>query len=680
MAMGVRTKATRYKIGKDADDSGGFNLSTQPCCVIVLKREKEEEGERDEDKFEGQKAQKEKLTGKLRAVGLQVSESVAREGDYWFLKISASDPVLKYEAEQMQLKLKAKRSYGGAMYRFERRIVDLYEKSLEGDLFSSLQQLQIIEKIVKGKLEDGGADYDPEDMAEWLPDDEDVPGGAFFYLHHDATRQTLQNTWAKSWTKAQPMDQIREYFGEKVALYFTWLGFYTTMLWLPALVGIMLTASQIYTSYYTGSLDNPWVPLYCAFTALWASAYLCGWRRLENKLKLEWATSEFEEMEEEREGYIKDVRTMNPITSEEEWTSSSRERYVKIALSSIVVLFFIIAVITVVSGIMAFKSELGKTFAFLGPMLGGVLNAISIIIFNEIWGHFSEELTERENWRTETQHEDALIAKDFCFKFVNAYFSLFFVAFVQNYMKVFGKDLHCPHWHCMPVLTMTLATVFATQLFVGQFTEIGWPIMAEWWRKRSEEQKIREQGKAPAPLKPEEEQAKMEDYEGVFDDYNEMVVQFGYVTLFAAAFPLTATLALANNLIEIRSDASKMVMATKRPHYSCAADIGTWMTILDIIVTVAIMTNCCLVGFTSHGMFFYFDEMDSMDRIWVTVISEHVLMFLKALLQSLVPDVSDEALEEEEFRQSKLKESIEKLKQQRKEAQEALATTDDEGM
>lgn len=50
-------------------------------------------------------------------------------------------------------------------------------------------------------------------------------------------------------------------------------GFYTEMLWIPALVGAMVFGSQIYTSLYTGSLDNPWVPLYCIFTALWGT---CG--------------------------------------------------------------------------------------------------------------------------------------------------------------------------------------------------------------------------------------------------------------------------------------------------------------------------------------------------------------------------------------------------------------------
>lgn len=58
-------------------------------------------------------------------------------------------------------------------------------------------------------------------------------------------------------------------------------------------------------------------------------------------------------------------------------------------------------------------------------------------------------------------------------------------------------------------------------------------------------------------------QSKMEVYGGVFEEYQEMVIQFGYVTLFAAAFPLTAALALLNNLIEIRTDAYKLLHATQ---------------------------------------------------------------------------------------------------------------------
>jgi hypothetical protein len=250
------------------------------------------------------------------------------------------------------------------------------------------------------------------------------------------------------------------------------------------------------------------------------------------------------------------------------------------------------------------------------------------------------------------QYEDATIAKDFCFKIVNAYFACFFVAFVQNNFKVFGVDMHCPMWHCMPELTGTLAAVFVLQMTLVQTIEVGMPIVKNRLRIAAEEKKMRDQMSAagddgllvvPA-LSPEEDQSKLDTYEGVFAEYQEMVVQFGYVTLFAAAFPLTAALALINNMVEIRSDAYKLLMATQRPACKRAADIGTWMVILDIIATCSILTNCALVGFTSHGLFFYFPDMTPVERVWITLICEHALLLFKAVLDTLLNTPPKEAL------------------------------------
>lgn len=56
------------------------------------------------------------------------------------------------------------------------------------------------------------------------------------FLLIDFFLQLLYLEWARpsKWYKNQPLCLVRKYFGDKVALYFCWLGFYTKMLVFPA--------------------------------------------------------------------------------------------------------------------------------------------------------------------------------------------------------------------------------------------------------------------------------------------------------------------------------------------------------------------------------------------------------------------------------------------------------------
>lgn len=51
------------------------------------------------------------------------------------------------------------------------------------------------------------------------------------------TRRIMNETWTKFY-KFQPLWMIRNYFGEKIALYFAWSGCLMTTLWLPMLFGV----------------------------------------------------------------------------------------------------------------------------------------------------------------------------------------------------------------------------------------------------------------------------------------------------------------------------------------------------------------------------------------------------------------------------------------------------------
>lgn len=69
------------------------------------------------------------------------------------------------------------------------------------------------------------------------------------------------------------------------------------------------------------------------------------------------------------------------------------------------------------------------------------------------------------------------------------------------------------------------------------------------------------------------------------------VLQYGFVTLFVAAFPLAPLFALLNNIAEIRLDAYKMVKEARRPLAERVEDIGAWFGILRGVTYVAVVSN-----------------------------------------------------------------------------------------
>jgi hypothetical protein len=62
-------------------------------------------------------------------------------------------------------------------------------------------------------------------------------------------RPWLREIWARPgrWLKFQPLDDVRRYFGEKVAIYFGWLGFYTRFLVPLTAMGLLIFLIGLFT-------------------------------------------------------------------------------------------------------------------------------------------------------------------------------------------------------------------------------------------------------------------------------------------------------------------------------------------------------------------------------------------------------------------------------------------------
>ncbi|XP_046581534.1 anoctamin-8-like [Haliotis rubra] len=137
-----------------------------------------------------------------------------------------------------------------------------------------------------------------------------------------------------------------------------------------------------------------------------------------------------------------------------------------------------------------------------------------------------------------------------------------------------------------------------------------------------------------------EVESAMKKYEDTYEDYLEMFIQFGYVTLFSSAFPLAALCALLNNVIEIRSDAFKLCVNHQRPFGKQVENIGIWQDALEVMGVIAVIVNCALIGMSglTHRMM---PNMDDTTTIIIIIVLEHLILLLKFSIAFAIPDIPD---------------------------------------
>jgi anoctamin-8 len=70
----------------------------------------------------------------------------------------------------------------------------------------------------------------------------------------------------------------------------------------------------------------------------------------------------------------------------------------------------------------------------------------------------------------------------------------------------------------------------------------------------------------------------------------EGIIDIGYITLFAAAFPMGPFLSLLVNTMEIKMKLYSFLYVYKRPPTQRCSGIGDWLDILEIMSLVSVVT------------------------------------------------------------------------------------------
>ena len=139
-----------------------------------------------------------------------------------------------------------------------------------------------------------------------------------------------------------------------------------------------------------------------------------------------------------------------------------------------------------------------------------------------------------------------------------------------------------------------------------------------------------EQNKKKLVILEELEEIERDDMEQ-FDDYMEMVVTFGYITMFASVFTLGATCIFIFILLETRSDLFKLEKTMKRPIPEKTHHIGSWTVIIEIFCFLAVFSNIIITCYASDQIDYllpWMKDLKSNDSvsIFTIFILEHILL------------------------------------------------------
>uniref|UniRef100_A0A8C1MHR9 Anoctamin n=1 Tax=Cyprinus carpio TaxID=7962 RepID=A0A8C1MHR9_CYPCA len=434
---------------------------------------------------------------------------------------------------------------------------------------------------------------------------------------------------------------FRDYFGEKVALYYLWLGWYTRMLIPAAVIGIVVflyglaffntsplihevcdsniimcprcdTRCSVWNLSDTCTyakvsqlFDNEGTVAFAMFMAIWATLFLELWKRHRALHVSKWKV--FDWCEEEEELILEIVN--NPKCKPKEF----RHSY----LRSIVVLLLVTLVLVVIIGLThalvicrvltatllsqskwEFLRENSSTVAMLS---GAVLHYITIQVMTRVNKIVAFKLCEFEKPRSFAATEKHFTVKMFTFQFFTLFSSLFYVAFFLgringypgNYVRIAGQWRleECHPSGCLTDLFIQMAVILLLKQTINN--------IFEFTACREEEGNF-----DPCDLC--KLRNWMENYDlndvnafSLFNEFLEMVLQFSFTTIFVAAFPLAPLLALINNIFEIRLDAIKMVSLERRLVPKKTNDIGVWTRILEAVGVMAVIANGLVIGISS---------------------------------------------------------------------------------
>uniref|UniRef100_A0AAR2JVY6 Anoctamin n=1 Tax=Pygocentrus nattereri TaxID=42514 RepID=A0AAR2JVY6_PYGNA len=372
-------------------------------------------------------------------------------------------------AEEMGLRKAVKPEFGGGSRSFSCEEDYIYE-NIESELcfFTSQERQSIIKYWLDNLRAKPGEVLHNIHFLEGQPIIPELKARGViqqvFPLHEQRILGQLMKSWVQAVCEKQPLDDICDYFGVKIAMYFAWLGFYTTSMLYPAVIGFVL---WMLTESDQTSRDICCV-VFALFNVVWATLFLERWKRRGAELAYKWGTLDTpaESLEEPRPQF-RGVKRCSPVTGcEEFYYPPWRRRLFRWLVSfpvCILCLCFVFLAMLICFELQEFVMGI-KELPRVARFIPEIILAITVTACDEVYKKIACWLNDMENYRLQSAYEKNLIIKMVLFQFVNSYLSLFYIGF-------YLKD--------MERLKEMLATLLIIRQFLQNLKEVLQPYLYE---------------------------------------------------------------------------------------------------------------------------------------------------------------------------------------------------------
>lgn len=425
--------------------------------------------------------------------------------------------------------------------------------------------------------------------------------------------EDLKIRWWTPWWL--PVEAIRDYFGEKIALFFEYSMFYTKVKLPVFVIGTVVYIVQESFLKAGNALGYKIIVLtFLCLNLIWSILFVEFWKRREQSFSAMHSSREGDERKEPRPGFhgtpIRDTASNSPNIL----FYSSRRRFGWRVVGLIGSLTLIAISIAISIAILRWRQTIPPSdfYRNLFPIL---VNAIAVVVIDAIYKLVAVRLTEWENHKTLDDFESSLILKLFLFSFANTFNSYITIAFLKPYLKDFFGEcvqqngINIEGLNCFNELSYQVQFLFILQFILGLLLPFV-PLVVNWVMRTLA--KMARKVIRPNPWRPVDQLIEKESILRSFTFVSQLdnslfnilalVLEFCFLTFFGITFPLVGLIAFFNGLFGLHFTKYNLLNQFRRPFPIGAKTLGVWNSLLDIIVYSSIVLNSALFSFTLKGL------------------------------------------------------------------------------